>query len=228
MEQIHQFDQKIFINYINKDGSHIDKAKLRETQRLIQRYNGLCDIICNHITSENILGDDAKITDYSSPEKNTKPMVEYGKTHVLNVNSLTRFFQLVLCIIFKYYPESPLSFTEQLSINSSDKTKKKAIYNKCLDEMQNGDYYKVCIVEKKYNIPSGGHSTLIYKNNNTFTFFDPNFGATTGMTKDEIYEKISELSTSNSEVAIMDNRKFLSRHYDLKEITRQTNNLRLR
>lgn len=159
---------------------------------------------------------------------------KYTDSHILNVNSITRFFQLILCIIFKYYPESPLGFGDQRSLNSQDENVQNAAINQVLDGMQAGDYYKLCAVERKYGMLWGGHSMLIYKaNDDNFTFFDPNTGAQTCLDKAGIKQKVEtsraewdHYFNSEVEIAIMDNKKFLAKHHsqfmsELNEVAAQ-------
>ena len=136
-------------------------------------------------------------------------LIEYSSTHALNINSITRFFELIIFLVLGYYPESPLSLSEQKQLNNP-KTETHAI-NKCLSNMREGDYYKLCTIEKENGVIAGGHSMLIYKSSNDkFTFFDPSKGATMNLDLATITDKIK---TEEGEIAIMDNKKFLSKHH---------------
>lgn len=221
----YEFNQNDFIEYIrdNKIPS-IDPKQIKEAQRILNRYNGFC----NHITSQDILGDTQKMANYKETS-NLQSLLnsKYTDSHILNINSITRFFQLILCIFFKYYPESPLGLGDQKDLNSNNDNTKETAIDKALDGMKAGDYYKLCTVERKYGMPLNGHSMLIYKaNDDRFTFFDPNSGAKTDLDKAGIRNEIKDQGTGY-EISIMDNKKFLAKHHsqfisELQEVAAQS------
>lgn len=66
-----------------------------------------------------------------------------------------------------------------------------------------------------YGIPTGGHSMLIHKSNNNFSFFDPTVGCYSNMPQEQVAH-IIKLKAQLGEIAIMDNKKFLqSNHQNL-------------
>ena len=58
------FSQSNFINYLKSNDKDLDPHKRAEALALLEKYNGLCDIICNHITQENLLSDQSKLEEY--------------------------------------------------------------------------------------------------------------------------------------------------------------------
>lgn len=192
------------IFYLQEEGINLDKRQKADALRLIMRFNGLGDIICNHITERDFLRNPQSFSKYKSLDT-VSELIHYSGTHILNINSFYRFFQLIVCLILGYYPESPLSLSEQGSLNY--KNKADGVLRNLIDKMQPGDYYKVCTVEKQQGIITGGHSMLLYKQpNGKCSFFDPNTGLQPNISTADILKAISEVQErfDHQEVAVMD------------------------
>jgi hypothetical protein len=204
--EIYEFCQKTLMNAIQEK----KEPKYKKLLAHIKTYNGLCDIICNYVTAKNVLGNKDEMANLNNLD-NIDKLIQYEGSHVLSINSVTRFFQLLICIVFKYYPESPLSYSEQKALNKVHS--RKDCTKNALEKMKEGDYYKLCIIESKYGIPIGGHSMLIYKNApDAFTLFSPNSGAVTYPNLDGILDDIC-YRCNEVEIALMDNKKFLVAHH---------------
>lgn len=155
-------------------------------------------------------------------------MIVYFKNNISQSNVLTDYFQYTLLVLFKTFPDSPLSWKEQKDLNSNDEKRSSDAFNKALGSMQTGDYFRVFFAEKKYGITTGGHSTLVYKSQDgTFTFFDPNNNIETKLSKEDVLAKVFALREVKMKawntavnIGIMDNKKFLARHHSkrIKEI----------
>ncbi len=202
-----KFDQQQFIKYLGEDQLLLNAENMIIATDLLRKYHKLGDIICNHITQDNLLSDQSKLEQYTA-ENNIEELVYFASTDVKNKTET--FFQMILRIVFGYCPESPLSWSDQKALNDP-LTKTKAI-NNFLSEMKDGDYYKICAVSKNAKgIITDGNSMLVYKSSdNNFTFFDPNHGATMNLDFAAITEKIE---AQKGEIAIMDNKRFLERHH---------------
>jgi hypothetical protein len=202
-----KFRQQEFIDYLEGESLSLNAENMIIATELLTTYHKLGDIICNQITQENLLSDQSKLEQYTA-ENNTNELVYFAKT---DKNKTEGLFQMILHILFRYSPDSPLSWSDQQKLNNP--TTKKDTINKCLSKMKDGDYYKFCTITKNSEgIITGGQSMLLYKSSdNKFTFFNPDYGATFDLSQQEILTKLHGLKSH--EIAIMDNKRFLSRHH---------------
>ncbi len=213
-----EFNQKDFIEFFQRNDLTCNSEELQAIRRISMNYNGLCDVICNHITQQDLLSDLKIFENYKDINDETmKKLIKFSKTHVLLTDRWEKFWQLILAIVFHYYPYSPLDWKDQKLATDARQQISGPVIEKMLQEMKPGDYYKCCHVERKFGIITGGHSTLIYKDaNGTFTCFDPNSGAQVGMDINETKKWIIVVQRwCTQEIAIMDNKEFLaSQHAD--------------
>jgi hypothetical protein len=95
---------------------------------------------------------------------------------------------------------------------------------KILDNMECGKYYKICNVTRdKHENVNGGHAMIIYKKDeNSFTFANPNQSEIQTLNKEELlYQVFYQMMPPVS--VLMDNDQFLRRHYP--EIIKQENKI---
>ena len=50
-----KFSQGEFIKYLKDHSEYLNKEQLQEALAVSEKHCGLCDIICNQITQENLL-----------------------------------------------------------------------------------------------------------------------------------------------------------------------------
>lgn len=89
------------------------KAEHADTLRkVVNKHSGACDLICNHATDKLTNETIKSIAEFLQQDKDTitEKLVPYSGTHILEQKSWYRFFQLLICTIFRYYPDSPDGF----------------------------------------------------------------------------------------------------------------------
>ena len=74
-------------------------------------------------------------------EAKNSQISDYTDSHVLNTNSIIRFLQLVLCILFDKIPESAIDSRQKTDLNSIDIEKSAQTMQGVIQEMEVGKYY---------------------------------------------------------------------------------------
>ncbi|MBI2790323.1 MAG: hypothetical protein HYX61_00065 [Gammaproteobacteria bacterium] len=193
--QTQHFEQGAIIPKVQSKGK-----ELKRLNSAINNYNGLCEIICNHIVMNDILSP-ARGTPRQAFDALNQTMVmkkleeEVAPLHILKQVSV---FQLLKASLFNKIPYNHLSTKEQKGLNNlneklqNNPEKVNELMSKAIDNIQVGTYAKF-FAFKKEGLNFQGHSMLIRKNENgSFIFFDPNHGAKTFATKKELQTRLIE------------------------------------
>jgi hypothetical protein len=132
--------------------------------RLMGRYDGLCEIICNLVIKDNLLGNKGRF------ENITLERLNQTDTHILHHFG---FLKKAAAFLFNHYPFNIFSpSTSELSGKNADVFKKK------VEQLTPDSYIKFFTFQKTHTgYSSQSHALLIKKiNQNTYSFFDPNHG----------------------------------------------------
>lgn len=202
-----------------------------ELLRYIFRFNGLCELISNYIIMEDLMGraqNGLENFDQSSykavrindstlelannnlyQEKITlfnlsQPRVR--NSHILDVCS---FWQKIIAFLFGVYPCSLFSFLEP--VQTSDRKINQELLKSKLDALPDNFYIKFMIFNKDI-FGFKGHSMVIKKTGDAFSFFDPNKGEETNLDFEELCTQINgAIDKHNAEsIAFLDAEKFIS------------------
>ncbi|MFT4058045.1 MAG: hypothetical protein QM652_00695 [Legionella sp.] len=106
------------------------------------------------------------------------------KSHILNVLG---FFQKMISFLFNIYPNDIFSFKEASCLNN--KVNETLLKNK-LDALPDNFYINFSVFEKK-RFSFSGHSMIIKKTGDSFSFFDPNYGEYRKLNFRELCDKIN-------------------------------------
>ncbi|MEX2409882.1 MAG: hypothetical protein WD607_00685, partial [Candidatus Paceibacterota bacterium] len=160
----------------------IDEQKLpKDLNKFVLKYDGLCDLVCNRVLIDNLLGkDDRDVLKKEITVENLNK--DYIKnSHLLDVFS---FFQKMVSFLFGIYPDNIFSTTEQRRLVKNKRINEKILFEG-LEKIEPGTTLKVEVFKK--NLTSFyGHSLLVKKTEkNEFIFFDPNTGEYRGLSQQD-------------------------------------------
>ncbi|WP_058498279.1 hypothetical protein [Legionella gratiana] len=185
-EQVRKYD------FIYKNLNHI-----------YQSYHGLCELICNYIIIKDLL--DKNCTSDRLKKINVVKLEKQKITssHILNASSSFSMFKAYL---FNIYPYDLFSHSE---IESNNQIDEKLLSSK-LDNVNNNAYIKFFVFSKSI-FSFKGHSMLIKKTGNDFTFFDPNQGVFTHLSVAELCKKLSQAYEKHkgTNMAFIDGNKYI-------------------
>ncbi len=186
----------------------------KELNKINTKYNGLCEIICNYIIMEDLLGktdfplsqeynknsfnlslvNNNFVLQHNANSQNhlqakinlfTLNSPKVRQSHILQVST---FFEKFLAYLFNIYPNDIFSINEKAQRNKQ--VNKPLLINK-LSKLEDHTYIKFNVFAKR-NFVFEGHSMLIKKTGDTYSFFDPNEGEYTNMDIDALCEKIND------------------------------------
>ena len=159
-------------------------------QTLDQRFNGLCDLICNKILLKDLLGKaepGEKGAIFFKKKLQATKLDKLAKSHILMVYSK---LELLVAFLFHIFPDNLFSITEQwrlvhqVALNSP-------LFAKGLSRIQVGETVKVQIFKRTWR-SFHGHSLLIQKiDPHSFILFDPNQGELRGLNESQLKRKIN-------------------------------------
>jgi len=164
------------------------KHEYRPLIKKMRKYNGLCELICNNILIEGWMSESKKNnflrTKISLQNLNETRIIN---SHLLDVYSI---FAKILAKIFHIYPSNIFSYREQRKLVIENKNGNKVINNtileKKLDQIKIGTTLKVEIIFRTF-FSLSGHSTLLKKDHeNSYTYFDPERGTDSKLTKNQV------------------------------------------
>lgn len=187
----------------------LDSLKYPKLERIAHKFTGLCEIICNYVTANNLL--DKEFNDNKTEEVADELESEFSMTHIIQ-NSST--IQLLLAMIFHVYPNSLLTRRENINI-FKNQTLNKDIFLNALKNLGVDEDAKFCAFNKSIGVTlHDGHSMLIRKHaEDEYIFFDPNQGVTAPLTKEKLYAHISQWLKDNpgyNEICLMNNTKYIN------------------
>lgn len=181
-----EFNQKSIIDAL-------DPHKHEALWNINKKFGGLCELICNKILIDNLLGntkDSSELKENISLEKiNTD---EIKKSHLLKIYSV---FRRVIAYLLGIYPDNILSFFDQwklvvrwphVSYVDPD------ILKKGLTSINEGETLKLAVFHRNF-LSFNGHSMLIKKiTDDNYIFFDPNRGEYRGLSFNNLEKHINE------------------------------------
>lgn len=204
--------------------SHSDLLKY------IFKFDGLCELISNYVIMEDLMG--GTQNNLANYHKNSYKMVNIDddkiklsannvyqeKITLFNLNQpriinshvleVYNFWQKLIAFFFNIYPCSLFSFTDPIK-TTENKVNQNLLQPK-LDELADGTYIKFMVFNKKL-FGFEGHSMVIKKTDEHFSFFDPNKGEQTDLTFtalcDVINESIEKYNANN--IAFLDAKQFI-------------------
>lgn len=173
----------------------------------VQRYGGLCELICNDVIINDRLGrgriyyfwgQSTKDSinnlkkDITLEQLNTNAIIN---SHICDIftSSISGIFSFFMAFAFNLFPDNIFTWTEQKNLLVRDLTDSpgdykinKDILEAGLKRIKKGEYLKVHTFNQSI-FSFNAHTTLIKKiDDDNFTFFDPNFGESRKMTLQDI------------------------------------------
>jgi hypothetical protein len=172
-------DRRIEVSF-NQDKIYKNKTLPVPLEKIVMRFNGLCDLICNKILIEGLMEfEDVNgfnhLKDSITKESLNDPVLL--SSHILDIYSLR---EKLAAFFFGKYADSIFGYLDQLKLVKKDKKGNRVvnglILQKGLKDIENGSMLKVEIIRKTF-LTFTGHSLLIKKiDNNNYVLFDPNLG----------------------------------------------------
>lgn len=213
-----------------------NKSNYPGLHHFILEYDGLCELICNFVMENDLLGKGFKtIFDTSNstiqwigenhiqlkPEGRLKTEIKIDAlnqdnikdSHILNV---TTFFEKLLAYFFNVYPHSLFSFTEKVAI---DHKVNRPLFKDKLEQLSVNEYVKFQVF-KKGLLSFSGHSMLIKKTAEKdengavlYSFFDPNEGEFKKLNCEKLCDKIDKSMDvySGTHMAFLNGEQYLKR-----------------
>ncbi|WP_058507025.1 hypothetical protein [Legionella quinlivanii] len=197
------------------------KDHYADLHKINLKFNGLCELICNFVIMEDKLGKAYSSTNrFSAVFAKTsfelreddgqlrliekQPMASrhrfnisdinksnVKKSHILHVSSL---FQKVIAYFFNIYPHDLFKPFES---NQKDGMVHEERLAEKLDALPDGHYVKFSVFRKE-RFEFEGHSMVIKKTNESYSFFDPNEGEYIDLSFDELCQKINHAMQKNN------------------------------
>lgn len=170
----------------NEEVSHTLKA-------INKKWKGLCEIICNKILIDDLLGKGDPEEQEFYDERIT--ISELDQEHIYNSHIMytSSFFQKFGAFAFGTYPDNIFSYEEQSELIQSNDSKylvNRMLLAKGLTNIEDGTTLKLLVFNKNI-LSMDGHSLLIKKiKENEFIFFDPNSGEERDLTLEQVAKKI--------------------------------------
>ena len=200
-----------------------------ELKKIEERFNGFCELICNVVLCDDLLGKPHEEI-LKSPEKhnhlrqrvninrlNEKNVI---KSHLLSVYSIK---EKIVAFFFSVYPQNIYSTRDQwrLVTKSNDKFEvDRTMLEKGLSKIEEGQILKVEVFNKGI-FSLNGHSVLIKKDkDNKFIFFDPNRGEFRDLTLAELRDKLNVVLAEHkgTDIFFIRGEDFIKRLQDKKLI----------
>lgn len=152
---------------------------------ILDKYNGLCDLICNQMLFEDGLENNSLKSKFNVKKLNRE---ELKNSHILKIYSI---FERFIAYFFSIYADNIFSIREQWNLVANDKINKEILRQK-LTQTDNGQTFKLEVITKK-RLKLEGHSLLVKKvDTDSFIFFDPNTGIHKNLTFEELVDHINE------------------------------------
>ncbi|MCE2983956.1 MAG: hypothetical protein LW832_10390 [Parachlamydia sp.] len=198
------FDQMHVWNQLNNNATYID-AQYNTLKEIAREHGGLCEIICNCILADNLIGkatNDQFLFKNITIKKLNSPKIK--NSHLLKIHTL---FRRALAFLFGLYPNNLFSYSEQRKLvyfkNKTWNVNRQLIS----DKFANLDEKEVLKFEvfKRGFFSARGHSMLIQKTSaDHYLFFDPNNGEYRELTFDDLINKINQalLTYSGNEILL--------------------------
>lgn len=212
------FNQADFVNKLRKEDNHLSLRALEK------KHSGLCELICNYIIREDLMGlssadRSAKNDDFNTffPKNLRDIQLLVGlyqldidwvlKSHLIENSSP---FEKFKAYCFNDYPYALFSASEV--VNKDRNEISDTLLAKKLDELDVGCYIKFAVFTKSFG-EMAGHSMLIKKDSaNSYSFFDPNKGEYSNLNVSELGLKLNKAVQLNNatHMAFLDGTKYLN------------------
>ncbi|WP_454785083.1 hypothetical protein [Legionella sp. WA2024007413] len=192
--------------YYNQD-DFIEKqrgdAHYESLNRARLRFTGLCELICNYIIKEDLLGFSAQNESLDSFDLNGLLPQNLNDIHLLaglyqlnndwvigsHILDTSSSAEKFAAYFLNKYPYSLFTFSE---VSSDKKQVDAALLSNKLAELKVGTYIKFKVFSKSFG-KMEGHSMLIKKNHDdTYSFFDPNKGEQLQLSSLELCDKLNK------------------------------------
>ncbi|HEV8050922.1 MAG TPA: hypothetical protein VGP47_00390 [Parachlamydiaceae bacterium] len=197
--------------------SNLDSDKHKGLLDFVRRFNGLCELVCNRILIDGLLGSGGEDENFIKKHVTVDRMDEekIKKSHLLDVYSV---FQRGLAYLFGIYPNNIFScFKQWKLVNTTTKEDVKVrlvnreILGDGLAKIRVGETLKFQVF-KKENYEFSGHSLLIKKmENNGYIFFDPNDGEHRNLSLDKLGDKIDQQLKYHTDIFLLRGADFLKK-----------------
>ncbi len=153
-----------------------------KAHEIVKKYDGLCDIICNLVLKNGLLGKGE--TDSFLRLMITGVTLQTSSvlsSHLLDIYST---FDIIKAKLFGMYPDNIFSFIDQRNLtvkNGNTIEVNKGLLEKGLKQLNCGDTLKLEVFKSTWFFFEG-HSLLIKKvSDSEYIFFDPNTGEHRGL-----------------------------------------------
>jgi hypothetical protein len=180
-----------------------------------EKYDGLCEIICNLVLSEDLLGKGDNLSflrNQITPDNLDKDFIKMS--HLLVVYN---FFMRLIAYLFMIYPDNILSCTEQWQLTKREGATllvDRQVLSRGMARVPNDGTLKVEVFSRNSFLNFVGHSLLIKKvSDDSFIFFDPNAGEQRGLSLEQLGDKLDGLLTkeSTSDLSFIWGKSYLAR-----------------
>lgn len=203
------FNQTEICEYLERN-----RADFPTLNHIRAKFDGLCEIICNFVIMEDLLGKpmsgpldlrkekfECKQIDHNILLKKKNPFKEQIKlfalnnpliknSHILNVSTLV---ELVIAYVFNKFPYDIFNWLAPVTL---DNKVNREFVERRLAELPDNAYVKFCVFNKPSLFKFYGHSMLIKKTgDNKYSFFDPNVGEDKDLSPQALFDKIDAAMT---------------------------------
>ncbi|NGX59899.1 MAG: hypothetical protein KR126chlam3_01059 [Chlamydiae bacterium] len=184
------FNQRVLI-------SQLESEKHKILLSFVRRFGGLCELICNRILIDDLLGNGKtpkSIENHVTIERMNDENIM--KSHILDIISI---FARIIAFLFGKYPDNIFSYFDQKnliskfpSLNGNTRSVSREILGKGIKNLVEGETNKLHIFSKRF-FSFSGHSTLIKRmQNDKYIFFDPNSGEHRDLSFSKLCDKIDQ------------------------------------
>lgn len=197
-----EFDRDLLPDIpFDQDSDLICKLIWEKHQTLLDlnwKFGGLCELVCNRVLIDNILGKGEDINflrDRLTVEKMDEEIIK--KSHLLDVFSV---FDRALAFLCGIYPDNIFSYSDQWKLvnttSSADqkiRSVNRTILEKGLKNIEPGETLKLEVFRKE-GLNFSGHALLVKKmEREKYIFFDPNAGEYRDLSFVQLSNKIDKL-----------------------------------
>lgn len=177
----------------------VKKSTNSALKKIIERYNGLCDLICNLVVNNHWLDSpDPTLTEKISLEAISDQQIV--ESHLIENIMKRKGWKELLRIAWGVFRGDSSAVPNSITSSNIPMTKKNNKYTLVseqaineLDKLTPGTCIKFCAYKLKFGFPPiQGHSMLIKKTSeNEFTFFDPDKGAIYKLDKTDLESEMN-------------------------------------
>ena len=202
------------------------------------RFSGLCELVSNAVIADNLMGHQdhiftSHLEKFNKKRLSVKPSGErsiqlvykalnhvrnpYDKISLMHLNAFSNthsldvasYFQHMFSYFLGVYPFDLFSFEDKVQVG---RHVDEVVLGNKLDTLDEGSYIKFMTFSMTWT-GFQGHSMVIKKTGNTFSFFDPNEGETFGLSLSRLCERINGCMDSGlrpyDRMAFVDGNQFI-------------------